>query len=353
MDVETIKLRPREEIPVIAVKSIDEKYAFDFINNGSIHFSNPKAWRNKDLCSGKQLDEYDGCFCVSANKLDRQLEKTGRRVRREYKNTEWLYFEDTDYIVGTCFYGVFLSEFEDTIMKYGVETIPAKGTVVPSTYFKNFVDKFEDDRKTVIILDFPRLLLLIKEALVQMGVTEEEILISQVYYVNKKIPFFVNEPFPFEYFLKDIEFSEQAEFRIIIASKNKEFYKQLKRNNGNIIIGDISSFSAIQDTYSSDLDFSIQGNHLIYKLAKPITLKLDDRSFSELVQELYQIQQNRLPGEPKTKDELEVLMKPIIDHLKEKYGTEYRDGWRLYNVPYEEYRSLPDIYKGMCETIAH
>ncbi len=185
-----------------------------------------------------------------------------------------------------------------------------------------------------------------------MGVAREEIFESTVYYVNKKIPFGTMEPFPFEYFLKDKDFEEQAEFRIIIASKNETFYKQLQQNENNISIGDISSITSVQDYYGTDLEFSIQGNELLYNLATPIETSTDDLSFSELVVELYQIQQNQLPGEPKGKDELDALAKPIIEHLKIRYGVEYRDDWRLYNVPYKEYLTLPDIYKGLCETIA-
>ncbi len=70
-----------------------------------------------------------------------------------------------------------------------------------------------------------------------------------------------------------------------------------------------------------------------------------------MVGELYQILQNLLPGEPKSQDELQALTKPIIEHLKYKYNVEYRDDWRLYNVPYELYLSLPDLYKGMCNSI--
>ena len=81
---------------------------------------------------------------------------------------------------------------------------------------------------------------------------------------------------------------------------------------------------------------------------KPITLSLDERNFAELVGELYQIQQNLLPGEAKTKDELDALSKPLIAHLKNKYNVEFRDDWRLYNVSKDLYDMLPDLYKGMC-----
>ena len=154
-----------------------------------------------------------------------------------------------------------------------------------------------------------------------------------------------SSPFPS---IKDSSFSKQCEVRILIASKNKSFYTKLKNNNCDISIGDISSFTKVQEKYNSELHFSIQGNELIYSLAVPETLTLNDRDFQQLVSELYQILQNQLPGEPKKKEKLESLAKPIIDHLYNKYGVIFKDDWRLYNVPVNLYSTLPEFYKGMC-----
>ncbi len=347
----TIKLNPQKELPVIGVKIIDEQYASDFINKGVIHFSNPKIWRDPKKCSGKQLDEDEGCFCFSIENNDLSYSKAGRCFERTQVNGGWKYFEKTDKIVGTCLYGILKSDFQEREMRYGVRTMPSQNITVPKTYFDNFTVNTDKEEKTIIIFYLPRFCNMVVDKCIEMGAQKEEIFITTVYYVDKKIPFCTLEPFPFEYFLKDNSFSSQAELRIIIASKNEEFYRKLQESNNNIIIGDISKFAVVQDKYKFDLDLSIQGNKLLYKLSTPISLSLDDRSFAELVGELYQILQNLLPGEPKSQDELQALTKPIIEHLKYKYNVEYRDDWRLYNVPYELYLSLPDLYKGMCNSI--
>jgi len=348
-----IKLNPQKEFPVIGIKIIGEKYAPDFVNKGVVHFSNPQIWRDSTICSGKQLDKDEGCFCYSTVRNDLQFLKIGRHFECSSDRGGWKYFEKTGLIVGACFYGVLKSSFRNTIMRYGVKTIPSQNAVIPKDYFDTFIDGCDKtiNQKAIIIFDLPKFCKMIIDKSIEMGALKEEIFISTVYYVNKKVPFCTVDPFPFEYFLKDDSFSNQAELRIIIASKNEDFYKNLQNSNYNITIGDISQFSVLQDQYTSDLDLSIQGDKLLYKLSSPITLTMDDRSFAELVMELYQILQNHLPGEPKSQDELKNLSKPIIEHINTKFGVEFKDDWRLYNVPKKLYFTLPDLYKGLCESI--
>ena len=347
---QTIKLNPQQEFPIMAVKLVDQKYANAFVKQGMIHLSNPKIWRDKNLCNGLQLDEDDGCFCYSEGLNDSLFDTQGRRYKRIKTDGGWKYFEDTDMIVGSCFYGILKSSFVDHYMQYGVRKIATKDYSVSAEYFNGFNNTEAEGKKTIIIFDMYRFYNLILDALVNLGAQRNEIFLSMVYYVNKSIPFGTTEKFPFEYFLKDSSFSSQQEFRLIVASKNMDFYKCLQNIDNNISIGDISSFSVIQDKYDDELDFSIQKDKLIYKLSKPLSISMDEQSFAELVTELYQIKQNLLPGEPKSQKELDDLAKPIIEHLKNKYGVEYRDDWRLYNVSDDLYDTLPDIYKGMSFT---
>ena len=350
-NITTIKLNPMHEMPVIGIKILGEKHADDFIKNGTIHFSKPKIWRDKNACSGKQLDDKDGCFCLSNTLIDEQLRSQGRDFIKEHAIDGWRYFENTDLIVGACFYGAMLSDFQRFTMQYGAKNLPAQQILIPTEYFSSFNENLSSNNKVILIFDLPRLIQLLKNKITALGANEEEIYIFPVDYVNKKVPFIVNEPFPLEFFLKDSDYSEQAEFRIIITSKNEDFYNHLEGNNYNINIGNISSFCSLQDYYTSELTLSIQGDKLVYNLAKPVTLGLDDRSFAELVAELYQILQNQLPGKPKCREELEILIKPIVAHLNNKYGVIYKDDWRLYNVPYSEFTTLSDFYKGMCASV--
>lgn len=301
--------------------------------------------------SGQQLDVDDGCFCSSYNLIDDQLKAFGRNFYIEKSNGLYKYFENVEYIVGTCLFGIMKSDFKDGTMEYGVKQVSTKDVIVPVKYFNNFINSNDSSLKTIIIFDLFKFYNLIINRLVHMGAKKEEIMVSSVYYVNKQMPFFVNNNFPFEYFLKDSQFADQSELRILVVSKNKSFYQRLKKHNNNINIGNISSFANIQNKYKSDLCFSIQENKLLYSLSSPKYETLEQRSFCEIVIELYQILQNHLPGKAKQQSELNELAKPLIDFLKAKYGVTYKDDWRLYNVSYKDYLSLPDLYKGMCESI--
>lgn len=345
----SINLNPQAEFPVIGVKIIKQDYAEDFVEKGVIHFSNPKIWRDEKICTGLQLDKDEGCFCFSTDNNDKQFKSIGRRFIKENHKGCWKYYEDTDDIVGTCLYGINKSSFKDSVTQYGVRSVPAKDFAVPFEYFKEFDNR--SNRKVVIIFDLYRFHDMLIDSIVKLGALKEEIYFFPVYYVNKKVPYYTMEAFPFEYFLKDSRFSKQSELRIIVASNNKHFYKKLLDNNNNVEIGNISSFSSVQDDYDSDLFFSIQENHLLYNLATPIITDLSEQSFNQLVTELYQVKQNILPGKPKNRDELDELAKTLIQLIKKKYGVDFKDDWRLYNVPKNLYDDLPEAFKGLCATV--
>ena len=234
-----IKLNPQQEFPIMGVKLVEEKYVDAFVDQGIIHFSNPKTWRDKNQCNGLQLDEDDGCFCYSYELNDNLFDAQGRKYKKICTAGGWKYFEDTDMIVGSCFYGILKSCFMDNHMKYGVKEIGTKDYSVPAGFFNKFNTFDTTEKKTVIIFDMYRFCDLIFEALVRIGAQMDEIFFSMVYYVDKSIHYGVAERFPLEYFLKDLSFSSQAEFRIIVVSNNKNFYKQLQKNGNNIVIGDI------------------------------------------------------------------------------------------------------------------
>lgn len=183
----TIKLSAQKEIPIIGIKKIDQIYAEDFVNKGIIHFSNPKIWRDDNICNGEQLDKDEGCFCYSTEENDKQFESIGRHfVKNKYKEG-WKYYEDTDYIVGTCLYGVLKSDFKDSITKYGVKSIPSKDFAVPSEFFTKFNN--DSNNKVVVIFDLYRFCNMLENAITKLGAAKEEIYFSSVFYVNKMVPY--------------------------------------------------------------------------------------------------------------------------------------------------------------------
>ena len=351
MIAKTIRLKPELEIPVICIKLMEEKYCEDFMKRGIIHFSDPKVWRDNSICTGMQLDEDEGCFCVNDKMLDRLFEQNNRKFIKIKKDNLYKYFSSNDLLVGTCFYSISKKDFKDTFTKYGRLNVPSKYFTVPYNYFKQFIISNSTEYKTIMIVDFWKFIDLLTKKIMSMGVKRDEIYMSKVYYVNKTTTYLIKDNHPFEYFLKDSRFSEQSEFRVIICTKNKDFYSKLKKHNNNIEIGDISSFAKMEDMYEDNLYFSIQGNQLLYSKANPIIKKFEDMSFKEIVNCLYQTLQNYLPGEPLTPDEIVKHTQVFVELLKEKYGVTFRHDWRLINVPYKDYLTLSKLYQGMCVSI--
>lgn len=85
----TIKLNSLREMPVIGVKLLPAIFAEGFVNQGIIHLSNPKVWRDKNICNGMQLDEDDGCFCFSTDLNDKVFDLQGRKYFRVNKDGTW------------------------------------------------------------------------------------------------------------------------------------------------------------------------------------------------------------------------------------------------------------------------
>jgi len=321
------------------------------LNEGIIHFSKPETWRDKNVCSGKQLDVEDGCFCKTNENLDNLFKQVGR----EFFKTNILginnYYEKSDFLIGTCFYGIQKSKFKKSYVEYGVKKVESLDYVIPHDYFKTFVDDYNENYSTIIIYDLPRFFSLVRQKLIHMGAKNEEILIYPVYYVNKKYNYQINDGFPFEYFLKDDEFSIQSEIRIIVNCKSKKFFDRLKRRQFNISVGDISSFACVQSEYEKDLNFSIQDDKLLFNLAKPISRELYDCCVSDLAAALYQALDNELPGPPKNEAEIKELVDSLIDVLNVRYNVNLGEDKKLYNVPFKEFRMMPINLKKKCATL--
>lgn len=86
-----------------------------------------------------------------------------------------------------------------------------------------------------------------------MGVEMEKICILMAFYVDKSNEYIINESNSDYLIFKDNSYSTQNEFRIIIATDNKEFIDKLQNNNNNIIIGDISDIILIDDNIYDDI----------------------------------------------------------------------------------------------------
>lgn len=333
-------------MPVIGIRIIDKQYSEDFVNKGIIHFSSPKDWTDKNKASGHQLDVNEGCFCFSTEDNDEALKERGRAFIKMQSDGNYRYFSDSSKVLACCFYGIKKSDFKRWKMKYGVEQIDTLDFKVERSYFDKFNDKDSKEKAVIIVFDLPAFVNRLYEKLIKFGFQASDIQVLPVYYVCKSLPFYCKEPFPFEYFLKDSEFVEQSEFRILINCSNEALLKKFNECDCNVALGDISKYTHVQDFYEDDLHFSIQGNKLIYNLATPIHTHINEMSFEDLVGILMQVQDNKLPQGVLTEEEIDAHMKPIEALLRDKFHVLYlREQRTLINVSEELNRRLEAKYK--------
>jgi len=340
-----IKLNPRREMPVIGIKIMDKKYAEGFVKEGVVHFSSPGVWKDDAQASGRQLDVDEGLFCLSTEDNRPALKMDGRAFIETKDGGLYKYYSDSSEVLACCFYGVNKTSFEKKPVKYGVETIDSFRSTVGCSYFDTFNEKIGHEKAVVIIFDFPSFIKRLRNTLVTMGFKPEDIICHPVYYVCKSTPFYCKEPFPFEYFLKDQAYREQLEFRVLLRSRDKFLFERFKEGKCNIAIGDISKIASIQDYYKDGLSFSIQGNKLIYQLATPETIDLDDLPIESLVSLLLQTQGNRLPQGIMSKEEIEKGMNVLEEAIFKKTGITYdRESRTFLNVNEDIRKKLDSLF---------
>ena len=160
-----------------------------------------------------------------------------------------------------------------------------------------------------------------------MGISKNDIIISPIEYVDLRKPFVSFVPTPYELLLKDNDFFNQSEVRIIINSSNDKIIKYMKEHNNIIDIGDISDIVTIYDNYFHDLLLEKRDNTLLFTLPFPIDEELSKSTLRELLSYYIQISNDRLPYETTIKDREEMLH-GISDIVNEKYGIDIidRDG---------------------------
>ncbi len=349
MDV--IKLDPNKEMPVIGIRILEKQYVEDFVKKGIVHFSSPSVWTDEHSKSGHQLDIYEGCFCYSTEEHDECFNKLGRKFKKVKDGNAFRYYEKTSRLKACCFYGLNKSKFTPAKAKYGVKDVVSLDAHVSKEYFDRFNEQNIENKKVVLILSMPVFLCKVRSTLFEMGCKAQDIFLFPVYYVNKRVPFFSKEPFPFEYYLKDSQFQEQSEFRILINCKDDVFWEQFERANFNLFLGDISNIARVQDYYQGDLAFSIQGDKLLFELATPEITKINELPFKELVGILYQTLNNRLPGEPLSEEEICIRVSKISEILIDRFGVKYCDDSRLDNVPASLFKELPEVFQRMCRGV--
>lgn len=324
-----VKLNSIYEKSVIAIKIIPNSFAEKLITKGMIHFSSPSDWRDETCCSGKQLDIYEGSFLKTIDKNNLLLVKHPAEYKTIEDETSTILIDNDSNVYGCCFYTIKKSDFKGPIES--LMGTKQDVCIVPNEYFEEFKKSktreeyyntpVEERDSVVLIFDFFKLVDMIKEVLIENGCSETEIFMGPVFYQTKQVPYFVNMSHPMEYFIKDLPFQKQKEFRIIINSSNKQFNTWLKENNYNVLVGDISNFCSIQDYYFKEVNIAIEGNKLSYELATPIVTDFEDFTCEDLMDIILQVNANRLPQGELSEAEIRNTLDCLEEILKRKFGV--------------------------------
>ena len=323
----------------ILFRCIPRKYAYDFLK-GKIMLNQPKIWIKEEKNGKKgQGDSLEGVF-LSTKKNDNS------RFISELKNNkenEWFTYDKLLYfrrrkindLFCLCLYGLNSNMFTiNEKDRFGNNHFIAK---VKKEYFIDFSGKITEkeyfemnelDRPVVLFINNPHLFFeKITDFFVRMGISKNDIIISPIEYVDLRKPFVSFVPTPYELLLKDNDFSNQSEVRIIINSSNDKLIKYMKEHNNIINVGDISDIVTIYDNYFHDLLLEKRDNTLLFTLPFPIDEELSKSTLRELLSYYIQISNDRLPYETTIKDREEMLH-GISDIVNEKYGIDIidRDG---------------------------
>lgn len=314
------------------LRCTEKQYADSFCKQGNIKFNTPRIWiKMEEECGKGRGDANEGVFS-SHEPTDAISIMQSSKLRQDiecYTKERITYLRSKDILDLPCFclYGLHNTNFtESSIDKAGI--VHHIGCIAKE-YFEDFgnditkedMDKIAEENQPVLVMInnphefFNR----VREFFISLGAKPEEILISPVIYMDKKQPFYCNLEYPYELFLKDLEFSKQSEVRIIINTKNKKVLEYMKDNNNIVNIGDLRDITNITKYYFDDMQLDLSGNSLLYSLSEPEYTPLEDYSFEELLAIAHQVYRGDAPGVDNP-EEINSIIDEIKKIIKNKYN---------------------------------
>lgn len=242
------------------------EYAKSFVLKGEIKFNTPESWvkwaqekveGRGDLLEGiiagyhiLDIDQFAKLYNKYSIYKDMFLTTIGANVYfRRKKTMELPCF---------CFYILKNNMFECPD-KSGEQKLSA---IIPPSYFKDFADnknpdelkKIPDNKKPSIVFinDFKIFKSRLMNRLIELGLTENEIIPQQITYYDfhqydPKGWFDLGQKSPYELTFKDIKFSHQNEARIIINTYKHNIIEFL--TNNVIEIGPLTDIAQYKDVY--------------------------------------------------------------------------------------------------------
>lgn len=257
------------------------QYAELLRKQGTIKFNTPAKWIELEQTEGKgRGDSQEGIFAhLSFNDYDSiancQTLRSNIKGKTEYQMSS-LRSDSILQLPCFCLFGLHNTLFSEIMVDK--EMIQHYTYTVRKNYFNDFSNQItketlhlipESEKPVLVIITNPlEFINRIKNQLIKLGFSEDEILMFPVKYIDKNCSFIITEKFPGELFYKDNSFSYQNEVRIVINSKNKEALKKLVSNDYLIHIGNLEDIISIEDFYFDDMFLEIQDNTLLYALSK-------------------------------------------------------------------------------------
>lgn len=306
------------------------RFANDF-RNGKIYFNQPQKWIEEEEKGNKgRGDALEGTF-ISAKENDKsQFIEDLKKNYTNFCKDGYIYFRRKEIadLYSLCFYGLNDDSFTE-------KNVDDDGKVhyisrVENSYFTDFSDNITEkmydsldfnEQPVVLFISNPhKLFEKVINFFKKFGIRDEEIIISPVEYIDKKLVSISTVPFPTELLLKDKFYSKQSELRIIINSKNADFLKYMKENNNIIDIGNIEDITDIYEYYFHDLLIERTGkNEIIFTLPSPQTTPLNELNLQSLLEVLNRVINKKMSS---TLNEEEV--KELIDTIKEIIFEKYK-----------------------------
>ena len=361
-NTEKVFLRPLFDFrysTMMMFKCTKKRFAND-LKNGKLYFGTPENWVKEEQKGNKgQGDILEGTFFTTSldDKEDLVLKLKKDKDIDCFDYNGRVYFRDKNILKlrCCCFYGLNDNMFKKEIDETGVAHYKF---TVPRSYFRDFSDcetweeyeKIQDDEKpSVVFIKDPReFFKRVKEAIVKLNVSEKDIIISPVDYIDKNQKTVSMLPFPMDLLVKDKSFKNQSEIRVVINSISQDYQQYMLKNNNIIDIGDVSDIVEIYDYYFQDMKIERRGNKsAMFTLPKSKEQSIYTFGFFEL----YDLLSNILCGTVKIigisdRATWQEKLKIITDLFYKKYGViVYVDENKRINM----YNLSDDLIKKMDE----
>ena len=241
-NAETLEWLNPEEI-FACIVSLKRKYAQDLLDKGIMKFNSPENWIKYAIeNSTGRGDVLEGNFetikIPHSNKNFRwenhYSENICVAITKDF-GYNLLHLKNQDVIKLPC-YCFYIIRNKDFKIQLRDKRLIASAEI-PSRYFRGLEDgrtwleeqNLDEQERlvSVVIGDIEEFFCRIKKVLIDFGVEDNSIIMKEVEYEDLLTPYNKKREHPMELFVKNLQFSDQSEGRIVINTKNKKIRDKL------------------------------------------------------------------------------------------------------------------------------